>query len=105
MNNVHSGPIHIDNVACYGSEDKLIDCTYHTDTSEDTHAGDIWIDCSSSTATSAGQSSDQTHADNGKIDTAVIVAVIAAVIGLLALVIIIAYIICNKQGKIRRRLV
>ena len=104
MNSVRSGPIYIDNVACYGSEDKLIDCTYHTDTSEDTHAGDIWIDCSS-TATSAGQSSDHSPADNGKIDTAVIVAVIAAMIGLLALVIIIAYIICNKQSKIRRRLV
>ena len=109
MNSVRSAPIHIDNVACYGSEDKLIDCAYHTDTSEDTHAGDIWIDCSSSTvtstATSASRSSDHTHADNGKIDTAVIVAVIAAVIGLLALVIIIAYIICNKQRKLQRRLV
>ena len=40
-----SAPIFMDNVACYGSEDKLIDCTYHTDTSEDEHVNDIWINC------------------------------------------------------------
>ena len=98
MNTVRSGPIHIDNIACYGSEDKLIDCAYHTDTSEDRHAGDIWIDCSSSTdastATSAGHSSDHSPADD---DTAVIVAV---VIRLLALVVVIVYVICKKQKKI-----
>ena len=103
VNNVRSAPIHIDNVACYGSEDKLIDCVYHTDTSEDTHAGDIRIDCSS-TDPSAGHSSFHTHTDGGGIDTAVIVAVVAAVIGLIALVVVIAYIICKKQNKIQRRL-
>ena len=35
----------MDNVACYGTESKLVDCTYHTDTSEDKHSGDIWINC------------------------------------------------------------
>jgi hypothetical protein len=38
-------PIFVNNVACYGSEDKLIDCTYHTDTTEDDHSNDIWINC------------------------------------------------------------
>ena len=42
----------MDNVACYGTESKLIDCTYHTDTSEDEHSEDIWIDCGTPTSTS-----------------------------------------------------
>ena len=40
-----SSPVFMDNVACYGTESKLIDCTYHTDTSEDKHSEDIWINC------------------------------------------------------------
>ena len=42
----------MDNVACYGTESKLIDCTYHTDTSEDEHSDDIWINCGIPTSTS-----------------------------------------------------
>ena len=44
-NNPISAPIQIDNVACYGAEAKLIDCSYHTDTSEDDHSEDIWVRC------------------------------------------------------------
>ena len=47
-----STPIFMDNVACYGTESKLIDCTYHTDTSEDEHSEDIWINCGTPTSTS-----------------------------------------------------
>ena len=36
-----STPIFMDHVACFGFEDKLIDCSYHTDTSEDDHSADI----------------------------------------------------------------
>ena len=43
--NALSSPIHIDNVACYGAEAKLIDCSYQTDTSEDDHSEDIWVHC------------------------------------------------------------
>ena len=35
----------MDNIACYGSEDKLTDCNYRTDTMEDDHINDIWINC------------------------------------------------------------
>ena len=38
----------MDTVACYGSESRLIDCSHHTDTSEDSHSDDIWIECSNS---------------------------------------------------------
>lgn len=40
-----SSPIFLDTVACYGSEHNLIDCSYHTDTSEDQHSQDIWVTC------------------------------------------------------------
>ena len=35
----------MDNVACYGSEEKLIDCSYRTETSEGGHGDDVWIKC------------------------------------------------------------
>ena len=35
----------MDNVACYGSEDKLIHCSFDTDTSEDDHINDVWVNC------------------------------------------------------------
>ena len=44
-----SAPIFMDNVACFGSEDNLIECTYHTDTSEDDHSTDVRVHCKPST--------------------------------------------------------
>ena len=40
-----SAPIFMDNVACYGLEDKLIHCSFDTDTSEDDHINDVWVNC------------------------------------------------------------
>ena len=57
-----SAPIFMDNVACYGSEDKLINCTYHTDTTEDDHSNDIWINCDTIEQSTTEQSSDQSTA-------------------------------------------
>ena len=51
----------MDNVACYGSEDKLIDCSYHTDTTEDDHSNDIWINCDTTELSAAEQSTDQSQ--------------------------------------------
>ena len=56
-------PIYMDTVGCYGTESKLIDCTYHMDTSEDTHSGDIWIDCSSSTTREPDRNNDNDKSD------------------------------------------
>ena len=39
-----SAPIHMDNVACYGSEERLLDCAHDTDTVGDVH-NDIWVKC------------------------------------------------------------
>ena len=35
----------MDNVACYGSEEKLLDCAHDTDTIEDVHNNDVWVKC------------------------------------------------------------
>ena len=56
-------PIYMDAVGCYGTESKLIDCTFHTDTSEDSHSGDIWIDCGSSTTSAPDRNNDNDKSD------------------------------------------
>ena len=40
-----NGPIFMDDVACTGSESRLIDCVYDNDTNEDTHAEDAGVRC------------------------------------------------------------
>ena len=35
----------MDNVACTGSELRLLDCSYDSDTSDDTHAEDVGVRC------------------------------------------------------------
>ena len=47
QNGVISPPIHMDNLACFGTEEKLIDCAHDTDTIEDVHDNDVWIKCRS----------------------------------------------------------
>ena len=46
-----STPIFKDNVACLGSESKLINCSYHQDTTEDSHSKVIIVNCAASSAT------------------------------------------------------
>ena len=40
-----TGPIHLDGVTCTGSESRLLDCSYGTDTSEDSHSEDVGVRC------------------------------------------------------------
>ena len=54
----------MDNVACYGSEEKLSDCTYHKNTIEDEHINDVWINCN---ATGANEQATQTTFNNTEI--------------------------------------
>ena len=80
-----STPIYLDNVACHGTEDKLIDCTYHTDTSEDSHSDDIWIDCSNTSATNNFEA--ETNSNDGMAlgnvsDTGLIVAIVALILSI-----------------------
>ena len=79
-----SAPIHMDNVACFGSEDKLIECTYHTDTSEDDHSADVRVHCKPST--NAMQSS--TYAISVVALTLVLIVIsLIAVIGSVCIVV------------------
>ena len=95
-------PIYLDNVACHGTEDKLIDCTYHTDTSEDSHSDDIWIDCSNTSSTNAVESntgSQKSGDADSEVDVGVIVAVIALALSIAIIFILVGYILFRKQGK------
>ena len=40
-----SGPIHLDNVACTGTENALVNCTYDSDTSDCSHFEDAGVLC------------------------------------------------------------
>ena len=40
-----SGPIALDSVVCFGNEDRLLDCLYTLDTTEDTHMMDAGVFC------------------------------------------------------------
>ena len=46
-----STPIFMDNVACSVLESKLTNCSYHRDTTEDSHSEDIIVHCAASSAT------------------------------------------------------
>ena len=41
-----TGSIHLDNVACVGTEDTITDCVYDADTSDCSHARDAGVTCS-----------------------------------------------------------
>ena len=82
----------MDNIGCQGNETKLIECGYHTDTSEDSHSGDIWIDCSDSSTN-----------DGSNSDFAAIEA-LAVVIPICFILLPIVFIICIKKGLIRQKM-
>lgn len=82
----------MDNVACLGSEDKLIDCTYHTDTSEDDHSADIQVHCKP--YTNAMQGSSTSAISVVALTLALIVSLIAVVAG--SIFILVKY---KKKGK------
>ena len=46
----------MDNVACYGSEERLLDCAHDTDTIGDVHNNDIWVKCISASDVSTSKS-------------------------------------------------
>lgn len=43
--NQGTGPIFMTDLICFGTEKRLTDCIYSTDTSDDIHAEDAGIDC------------------------------------------------------------
>ena len=110
----------MDNVACYGNESKLIDCTYHTDTSEDEHSEDIWINCgmpaptsistriSDCRTTTSSPTLDPPTSTNEKLDqtshatistVSLVVAFTALCISVLVIVFLIGYITVYKHKE------
>ena len=80
--NALSTPIFMDNIGCQGTENKLIECGYHTDTSEDSHSGDIWIDCSDSSITTNDElmsSSSDVAAIEARTNAALALAVVTTI--------------------------
>ena len=101
-------PIHMDNVACYGSEDKLTDCTYHTDTSEDVHKDDIWINCNKrkpvinceqpTSVTNDGQSTNErSKSDTPTNTTALVVLLVGLAITTVVIGLLIGYIVYKHK--------
>ena len=88
---------YMDNVGCHGTETRLTDCAYHRDTSEDSHSGDIWIDCSSSSNSANNIESDNSTAtDSGDNVTGLIVALVALVGLVLLSIAFVGYILWSK---------
>ena len=92
----------MDNVACYGSEDKLINCSYHTDTTEDNHINDIWIECNmtdTSTVITLPNVSDKSN--NGSSIAPLALSLIALGISILVMVFMIDYIVYRHKRNSR----
>ena len=88
-----SAPIFMDNVACYGSESKLVDCTYNTDTTEDKHSEDIWINCGTT---------DTTTTDNSTPASTIVLVVlfsIMSVIGIIVIGLLIGCLVYKHKNK------
>jgi hypothetical protein len=108
-----STPIYMDNVGCHGTETRLTDCAYHRDTSEDSHSGDIWIECDPASDPGPGPEieSDDSKSGGGNNDTlekgsqdGLAVALVALVISLLVTFALVGYIIFTKQKVLFKRI-
>ena len=95
-----STPIHMDNVACRGTEERLTDCSYNTDTSEDTLSQDIWIDCSSVSSVDTNREGSMRA---GTVTTELAVALVALTVSLLMSVSLVGYMLCTKRKICRKR--
>ena len=112
-------PIHMDTVACYGSEEKLTDCTYHTDTTEDHHDEDIWINCNinkvssvpnhseqPASATNNKQSINATEATSKKSNSEIptnTIALAVSLVGLAVSIVVTGLLICRMMYKHKRK--
>ena len=96
----------MDNVACHGTEERLTDCSYHTDTSEDRHWADIWIECNADSKVDETKSDGNTPAplerESGKSQGGLGVGIVALLISILLVVVVVGYILYTKQRRIRR---
>ena len=97
----HTLPISMTLVACYGSEEGLIDCDYHEYADNKSYSTDVSISCHSSSSDSPVASSNDstttspTAGSNGVSIASLTVAVVCAV----AVVILVAILIVRRKRK------
>ena len=90
--NVLSMPIVMNNVTCFGSEAKLIECNYRNDTSGDDHSEDVWVNCD---ASSPDRSTEQSSSS-----TSVTVVVLLLYISILVIIItVVAFLFYNHLKR------
>jgi len=94
----------MDNVACFGSEAKLINCSYHSDTSEDDHSADVLVHCALESETITPDSQ-ITTVDTARQESVLTVSVVSLSVALIICVVVVVfgmiYIIhkCQKYKK------
>ena len=104
----------MDNVGCYGTEDRLIECSYHTDSNADGHTGDVWIDCGSAATSkpdgsvnaSTTETTDEmaaTVAPGSDNDTGLIVALVSLAVSILLVIALVGYILYIRKGGLQQR--
>ena len=87
----HTLPVSMTLVACYGSEERLIDCSYHEFTDSKDDSMDIGINCGSSESSAAGLSSEST--------ASLSIAVIIAIAFIILIAILIAVFVLRRKKK------
>ena len=85
-------PIHMDNVGCYGTEPKLINCSYHSDTSEDNHSEDVAVICSDDGGIDAAQRATI-------VSSVSLVIVILCICAVVVVILVIAVLYFRKKRK------
>ena len=92
-----SAPIYMDNVACYGSEGKLMDCSYNTDATKEDHLNHIWIQCDTTPRVVEESSNEKPNCTTSV--AALAIALIALGISILVIVFLIGSILCRHKCK------
>ena len=88
----------MDNVACYGSEAKLIECNYHTDTSEDDHSEDIWVNCGAA-GTSSLECSSGSEQSSSSVSVVVLAIFLCISILVTIVVVVVAFVVYKHLKK------
>ena len=92
--NVLSTPIVMNNVACFGSETKLIECNYRKGTSGDDHSDDIWVNCD---ASSPDRSTEQSSSSTSV--TVILLAVLLCISILVIIITVVAFLLYNHLKR------
>ena len=100
-------PVHLTSVGCYGSEEKLIDCTYHEYTTPDPsinpfffdyyygllHVNNIKTNPSMDISISCFSNVDSTSSSSTEVDSVSTISLIISIISLSAVIVLVAVLI------------